>query len=93
MSAPVDRFETRLPSAVGPSGDFEVVTPDDDNDLSGGVCRAISFGVAGDLHVTTDAGEEVTIPSGALAAGSMHPIRVSRIHESGTTADDIVAYY
>lgn len=68
-----------------------LVTPSNDTDLVTAT-RGVSFAVAGDLKVTTVAGETVTIPSGALAAGGIHPIRVVRIFATGTTATGIVAY-
>lgn len=54
---------------------------------------AISFGTAGALVVKTDAGQVVTIPSGALAAGVQHSLRIIRVYKTGTTAADIVGYY
>lgn len=69
-----------------------LVTPSDSTDLTA-PSRAISFGTAGALKVTTVGGETVVIPSGALAAGIMHPLRVARIHSTSTTAANIVAYY
>lgn len=55
--------------------------------------RAVSFGTAGALAVLTAYGEEVIIPSGALAAGVMHPIAVKKVLSTGTDAADIVLYW
>lgn len=68
-----------------------LVTPSDAADLTF-VSRAISFGTAGALRITTEAGDDVTIPSGALAAGVLHPIGASRIWATGTTAASIVIW-
>lgn len=57
------------------------------------VTRGVSFGVAGDIKVVTQGGETVTIPSGALVAGVIHPIRIKQIYSTGTTATSIVLYW
>lgn len=87
------RGEVRLES----SSRFILVTPSDsaDNITEGGVSyisRGISFGTAGTLKLTRPDGTAVTIPSGALAAGIIHPICAVRIWSTGTSAADIVAY-
>ena len=56
-------------------------------------CRGFSFAAAGAIKVTTVAGDSVVIPSGALAAGIIHPIHCTRIWATGTGATGIVAYY
>lgn len=73
------------------AGRVALVTPDDATDL-GFQTRAISFAANGAIRVTTSGGDTVTIPSGALAAGVMHPLQVTRIFSTGTTATGIVAY-
>jgi hypothetical protein len=66
----------------------EEVVPADDTDLSA-VARALYIGGTGDVKVTmAEGGQEVTFK--ALAVG-WHPISVSRVWETGTTATDIVA--
>ena len=52
--------------------------------------RGVSFATAGAIKVTTADGDTVTIPSGALAAGGIHPMRLRRVWSTGTTAADIV---
>ena len=71
--------------------DAFLVTPHDSNELSE-VTRAISFGTAGTLKITTEDGTDITIPSGALAVGIMHPIGARRIWSTGTTVTNIVGY-
>lgn len=64
---------------------------DDNNDLPF-VTRGISFATEGDLEVLLAESETaITIPSGALSAGIIHPLRVRRVL-TGTTATDIVGY-
>jgi hypothetical protein len=68
-----------------------LITPDDGTDLVA-VTRAISFAVAGVLHITDANGNDVTIPDGALVAGVMHPLRVKRVHADTTTCTGIVGF-
>jgi hypothetical protein len=62
------------------------IVPADDADLPY-VTRALHVGTAGDLTVTLSGGQTVTFAT--LSAG-WHPIRVARVHATGTTADGIV---
>lgn len=55
-------------------------------------CQGISFATAGDLVLVMANGESKTIPSGALAAGVIHPVGVKQVTRSGTTAADIVVW-
>lgn len=57
------------------------------------IARAISFGgQGGALSIETFTGETVVIPAGALSYGDMHYILARKVHETGTTATDIVGY-
>lgn len=74
-----------------PSGDFVAVTPDDNNDLPGGPCRAIYVGTAGNLTVIGALnGSSVTFNN--LPVG-IHWLRVRRVLATGTAAGGIVALY
>ncbi len=75
-----------------PAVHVALVSPSDSADLSY-VTRGVSMAAAGDLKVTMVGGETVVIPSGALAAGVIHPLRVTRIFSTLTTATGIVAYW
>lgn len=78
---------------TGSSGKATIVTPSDDP-LENGVTRGVSFGTAGILKVTFyGESSPVEIPSGALAAGIIHPIEVVKIHEYSGGAADIVAWF
>ena len=84
-----DIFEDRSSGLESPGYDAVTVTPSDSNDLAI-TSRAIYVGTSGDLRVTTASGSIVTfvaVPEGML------PMRVSRVHASGTTASDIVAVW
>lgn len=69
-------------------------TKDDSDPLVNGDTRGISWSGAGDLIVRTvdDRDNNTTIPSGALAANVIHPLRLSHIISTGTTATGIIVY-
>jgi hypothetical protein len=67
-------------------------TGDDNANVSGGAIRGISFAVAGALKITTTGGETVTITSGALAAGVIHPIGIVKVFATGTGCTGIWGY-
>jgi hypothetical protein len=87
-----DAFSTNKAALGTPAEHVALVTPHDTNELSY-VTRGISFKTAGDLKVVTVGGETVVIPSGALAAGVIHPLRVKQVYDTGTAAVSIVAYW
>lgn len=76
--------------ASQPSGDFENVTPDDDNDLrEKSVTKSIYVGTAGNINVIQESGRTGVFPVGA----GTHPMRLKRILDTSTTAGDIIAYF
>lgn len=90
--AAIDNFLTYKDGLDSPYRNVALVTPHDTNELSY-VTRGISFDTAGDLKVVTAGGQTVTIPSGSLVAGVIHPLRVKQVYSTGTAALDIVAYW
>lgn len=72
-----------------PARKFEVVTPHDANNFSGGECNYIYVGVTGNVVAICD-GTAVTFT--ALAVG-WHPIRCTRINATNTTATNMLAAY
>lgn len=87
-----DTYQTEWERAYESAKNAVLITPNDNTDLAV-VTRAISFGGAGAIKVDTLGGDTVVIPSGALAAGVMHPLRVTRVYSTSTTATSIVGYY
>ncbi|KAA0697404.1 hypothetical protein DTW90_18410 [Neorhizobium sp. P12A] len=74
---------------IGSARFAAAVTPDDANDLAY-VTRGIYVGVAGNLAVNMSGnGGPVTIP----VQPGLHPLAVSRILSTGTTATGIVAIW
>ena len=82
-------------SDTSPATSVALVTPSDTVDLktTGQPCKGIAFVGVGDLEIIDLAGNTVVIPSGALAAGLIHPIYATRIKSSNTTATGIVAFF
>ena len=87
-----DTYDDFVSGLESPPDHVALITPHDTNELSY-VTRGISFGTAGALKVKTAGGDTVTIPSGALAAGVIHPLRVVQVFSTGTGASDIAGYW
>lgn len=84
-----DIFEDRNPGLTSPGSHAAEVTPSDTTDLAT-TSRALYLGTSGDLHVTMASGQDVTLRN---AAAGYHPLRVRRVHATGTAASDIVAVW
>lgn len=66
------------------------ITTSDSTDFAAGVCRAIYVGGAGNVVAIVN-GSAVTFVS--AQAGSVLPIRASRVNATSTTATSLVALY
>ena len=77
------------PRASDPAHHAMAVTPSNTNDLPAAT-TAIFVGGAGNVRVTMLGGERVTVTG--LPAG-WHPIRVTRVWATNTTATNIVAVW
>ena len=75
---------------VGPATRAFAITPGDGSDLTIAP-RALWVGGAGDVKITTFGGDTVILVG--VTAGTMIPIRVSRVHSTSTTASSIVGLY
>ncbi|MEM7422130.1 MAG: hypothetical protein AAF334_00325 [Pseudomonadota bacterium] len=84
-----DFFEDRSSGLDSPGYDATPVVPNDGADLAV-TSRALYLGSSGDVRVTTAGGTVVTF---AAAPVGMLPVRVSRVHATGTTAANIVAVW
>ena len=85
-----DIFEDRSSGLESPGFHAAAVTPNDVTDLAF-TSRALYVGAPGDLKVTL-AGDSLPVTFANLAAGFV-PLRVARVHASGTTASSIVAVW
>lgn len=81
-----DEFKSFTPTMGDPVGQAQPVVPDDNTDLLY-LTRALYVGVAGDVKVTLAGGAVATFA--AMTAG-WHPLRVARVHATGTTATHII---
>lgn len=66
------------------------ITPGDGADVQY-VTRALWIGGAGDIKIATPSGDVVILVG--VAAGTLIPIRVSRVYSTSTTATSIVGLY
>jgi len=74
-----------------PSKFLVTVTPSDSVSINGGLLtRGLYVGTAGNVSVLTENGSIVFV---GVIAGSILPIRISRVNATNTTAADIVALF
>ena len=85
-----DPFENRASGLESPARGAAAVVPDDDDANVPMVTRSLYVGFPGDVTVTMLDGNVVTFS--AVPAGLL-PIRVTRVHATGTTATGIVALW
>lgn len=80
-----DYFENHQPGLESPPSGLTVITPDDATDLPWAT-RALNVTTSGLVYVTTVNGDSGDI---YVAAGSVFPIRATRVWDTGTTATGI----
>ncbi len=86
-----DVFENLTESITAPGNNLVAITPSDSTDLPQ-VSRGIYVGGAGNLVVTPAAGgSNVTFVG--VPAGTVLPIRVSRVLSTSTTATSLINLY
>lgn len=85
-----DQHSGFVEGLTSPADNATAVTPSDSTDLAFN-SRALYIGGAGNLVVTMVGGGDVTFT--AVPAGSILPIRVSRVKATSTTATSIVNLY
>lgn len=86
----IDKFGGINADLDSPADFAASVTPSDSADIAT-ASRGLYVGGTGDMAVTMLSGGSVTFK--AVPAGSILPIRVSRVLVTGTTATSIVALY
>lgn len=86
----IDDFENHTAALISPAMDGLEVTPDDATDVTH-VTRAIYVGGTGSIRVTLLSGVVVTFNN--VPSGSLLPLRVSRIHATGTSATSLVGLF
>jgi hypothetical protein len=87
MGNAIETLSTGSAGVTAPAANAFPVTPNDSADLAT-TARSLLIGTAGDLRVTTLAGDTVTltgVPAGVL------PLAVVRVFNTSTTASNIAA--
>jgi hypothetical protein len=85
-----DQHSSFVEGLTSPADNQVAITPSDSTDLAF-VSRAIWVGGAGNIVITpTAGGSSVTY---TVVAGTILPIRASRVLATGTTATQIVNWY
>jgi hypothetical protein len=91
-----DKSKQFAPSYQTPAGNALAVTPSDTGALSAAglpvISRGIYVGGGGHINVVM-ALNSATVVFSSVAGGSLLPIRVTRVQNSGTTATGIVAVW
>ena len=86
-----DRFSGFSAGADAPASHAVAITPNNSTDLTEAT-RGVYVGASGNLKVDMLGGETAIIFVG-LAAGLIHPLRVTRVYATGTTATDIIGVF
>lgn len=76
--------------ATEPARDAAAVTPSDSAQISR-VARALYVGGSGDVKLVTEEGNTVTFQD--IVAGSILPVKATKVFATGTTATNIVALF
>ncbi|MDB5550939.1 MAG: hypothetical protein JWL86_923 [Rhizobium sp.] len=82
-----DRFQNSSPSLSGPAAHGFAVTPNDSTTLSE-TTRALYVGSAGAVAVLMASGASLTFTG--VPAGTVLPVRVTKVMATGTSATDIL---
>lgn len=85
-----DQHQFAAEGLTSPADNATAVTPSDSTDLSY-TSRALYVGGAGNIVVTMAGGGDVTFT--AVPAGSILPVRVTRVKSTSTTATAIINLY
>ncbi|MCV2867320.1 hypothetical protein OEW28_01595 [Defluviimonas sp. WL0002] len=86
----MDKYSDLPTTLTAPAREAAAIVPSDAADLAS-LPRAMFVGSAGDLAVVMAGGQSAMFRN--VAAGSLLPIRVSRVLQTGTTAGDIVGLW
>lgn len=85
-----DLFENHASTLMSPAASVFAITANDAVDLQQQT-RAIYVGQGGNVTLTTASGQTATFVN--VADGSILPLRVQRIYQTGTTATGLVGLY
>lgn len=83
----LDAYSDHQTGLTSPAVHAETIVPSDTFNLAR-TTRAVYVGQTGDVRAITSAGDMVTFSN--MQGGSVYPIRVQRILQTGTTATGLV---
>ncbi len=86
-----DRVKNQMDLASDPAVDAEDADIASSDHAFAAVTRAIYVGTGGDVKVDMHGGTAVTFKS--VAGGTVLPIAVSNVYQTGSTASDIVGLF
>jgi hypothetical protein len=86
-----DPFGASPKKADDPAYAAASVTPDDDTNLTDSPTRGLYVGGAGNVEVIMQRGD--TVVFSGVPAGTILPVRVTRVKSTNTTATTILALY
>jgi len=86
-----DDFETYRPGLSDTAENAAAITPHDSTDLSK-TTRAIYVGGAGDVSVEMKGAGSAVVFKG-LPAGTVLPVRATRVNSTATSATDLIALW
>lgn len=82
-----DEFDAHQTGLTSPAQAADGIVPDDNQPLAFAT-RAIYVGTGGSLRVTLVGGTTVTLQG--TVAGTVYPLRIAQVHQTGTTAADLI---
>lgn len=85
-----DVFSSFAPGLEAPASRLFAITPSNSTDFTTDT-RAIYVGTAGNIAIVTAAGDVVTLSN--VPAGTILPIRATRVNSTNTTASNLVGMY
>lgn len=83
-----DAFSSAMDSLIAPARQAFAILPDDARSLAA-VTRAVYVGTGGDIALRA-VGSNADVILRNVTGGSVLPIRVEAVRQSGTTASDLV---
>lgn len=88
--AAIDSHAGQVENLSSPCDNAAIITPNNDTDLIY-VTRAVWVGGAGTINVTLAGGQ--TVLFSGIVAGTLLPLRITRVLSSSTSATDLVGIW
>ena len=85
-----DKYKSYSTHLESPAENAAAITPNDTTDLTNAT-RSLYIGGAGNVKIDTVLGDTVTLSG--VVAGTVIPVRASRVYATGTTATNLVGLW